>query len=225
MRFDLPDYIEVGQSCAVVERIPVNVDFRVWIELECAIMAQDTHHLQDVLTRILPENWKSSFDMVWEAVMGFYALRNPYPFPGNGEISADGLRTKAISEVTAKNRQDRWYDFDVDFGRIAASFRAVYGIDLFRCGCNTGSCRTTALHWWEFRVLMFQLPPESEFMRVVGYRLADISTIPKSQRKHYQTLKAIYALDRGNGFSTREERDRDMLRRMEKIRKEMSENG
>lgn len=213
MMTDLPDYIDVcGQlgefDKAKYQHIPVNVDFRLWIALEEAVISGDRGRIVEACRALVP-GLSSLTQAVFEGIMGFYALVNPYPFAGG---------QSGVRECGNKGKTGRWYDFSVDFGRLAGSFRAVYGIDLYR----------DSLHWGEFRVLMLNLPPECEFMRIAGYRLSDVSELPKSQKKHYLKLKAMYALDPVSGggvFSSAAERDRDMLRRMEKIRKEMSEGG
>ena len=200
----LPDYIAIGE-----QRIPIETDFRLWIELEEAILGGDRARITGACCAVVPSLSGGISQEVFDGILGFYALKNPYPFAGSQSGAKEGGN---------RGSSGRWYDFSVDFGRLAGSFRAVYGIDLYR----------DSLHWGEFRVLMLNLPPECEFMRVAGYRLCDVSELTGKQKKHYLKLKAIYALDSAGGyrpFATTEERDRDMLKRMEKIRKEMSESG
>ena len=81
----------------------------------------------------------------------------------------------------------RGYDFRVDAEALLASFRTAYGIDL----------DTAHLHWWTFRRLMFGLPRDTPFMERVHYRVADVSGLSKRERKHYQKMRALYALDAG----------------------------
>lgn len=101
----------------------------------------------------------------------------------------------------------RWYDFEQDADALHASFLSAYNIDLSKA----------KLHWWTFRRLMLNLPPDTPFMQRVRYRTADLKKLGKEERKHYKKMRALYAIkNREAPRMTAEERDAALR---EKIRK------
>ena len=68
---------------------------------------------------------------------------------------------------------------------IYAAFYATYGISL-----------TTVefLHWWEFLALFEGLPEDTLIKRVMYWRTANLSELPKEERKHVRKMRALFAL-------------------------------
>jgi len=62
--------------------------------------------------------------------------------------------------------QENQYDYDFDAEEIYASFIAEYGIDLIE---------VEFLHWYKFKILLSNLPPESAFKRKIELRFMDLS--------------------------------------------------
>lgn len=67
----------------------------------------------------------------------------------------------------------RVIDYDVDAGRMIASFQAVYGIDI--------TSRECSMHWFRFCDLMRNLPEDSALMRAVQIRTM---RLPDGDDKH-----------------------------------------
>lgn len=99
----------------------------------------------------------------------------------------------------------RWYDFTQDVDALTASFLDAYGIDL----------STACIHWWTFRRLMLNLPPETPFMQRVRYRTADIKKLGKEEKKLYKKMRALYAIkDSQKATTTVEEREAALRERI-----------
>lgn len=89
-------------------------------------------------------------------------------------------------QADTKGVPQRIYSFEQDAGRIFAAFQATYQIDL-----ND----VEYLHWWKFRVMFSELPEESSFGKVMGYRAMRItSEMTPAQRQFYGRMKALYKL-------------------------------
>jgi hypothetical protein len=79
------------------------------------------------------------------------------------------------------------YSFEHDWDSIFAGFLNCYAINLLRGDVE--------LHWWEFRSMLAALPAESQFMRILGYRTADVtSDMPKEQKAYIARMKHLHAL-------------------------------
>ncbi len=79
------------------------------------------------------------------------------------------------------------YSYEHDWDAVFSGFLSTYRIDLLD--------PTTTLHWWKFRSMLMALPEDSQFMRIVGYRCAKVSSdMSKEQRAHILKMKRIYAL-------------------------------
>ena len=93
---------------------------------------------------------------------------------------------QSSSEETASAVKDqrRAYCFEEDAYRIYSAFWRYYHIDLSE----------SELHWWKFRALFQGLPSNSDMMKIMSYRTANLSGMDKIQKKHYEKMKKIYAL-------------------------------
>ncbi|WP_050698976.1 Gp15 family bacteriophage protein [Anaeromassilibacillus senegalensis] len=192
-----PETVEVDG-----QSYPINTDFRVGVEFELALLSGDTDvmRLMQLWYSCIPSDINAAVD----AALQFYRLGQPPPDETAGEAS--GLR-----------RQERAYDFEQDADVLLSSFWQAYGIDL----------ATIQLHWWTFRRLMFGLPEDSGFMRRVHYRTADLSELPKSQKKHYERMRKLYELRRGSAEDrlTLAERDSRMKEYVARRFEETCNNG
>lgn len=177
-----PEVIDVGGRMC-----PINSGFRAGVAFEVALLdgEADVKRLLEIWYPSIPGDIGAAVD----AALRFYRLGQPPPEETAG--SAAGLR-----------KQERAYDFEQDADVLLSSFWQAYNIDL----------ATAQLHWWTFRRLMFGLPEESGFIRRVHYRTADLSDMPKSQRRQYERMRKLYALKRGSAEErlTLAERNRRM---------------
>lgn len=164
-------------------------DFRVGVAIETELLTGEPD-AAGLLTAFYPDGIPENVEAAAERMMQFYA-------------HMDG----GTSDGQASHSGARLYDFAQDADALMASFRQAYGIDL----------DMAPLHWWKFRRLMFGLPPETPFMQRVHYRAADITKLPKEQRKHYRKMKRLYALQAApKKKMTAAERDAEMIARVRK---------
>lgn len=76
------------------------------------------------------------------------------------------------------------YEFDDEY--IYSAFMEQYGIDLNKI---------KYLHWWKFKALMGSLNDNVKFVKIMGYRNIEISSIKdKSMKQFYKDMKKQYAL-------------------------------
>lgn len=85
-------------------------------------------------------------------------------------------------------RKQYLFDYVEDWEMIVADFQHYYHIDL----------KTIEyLHWFEFIQKLNSLPETCQFMKVLGYRGADLSKIKdKNERARIAKLKSIYRLQK-----------------------------
>lgn len=156
-------------------RYSVRTDFRTWINAE-TILTDDN----------IPSNFKL-----------FVLANNLNLFYGNEEIfneSMDAVINGILSfwrmfkesdnNAASNTSSDIAYDYEQDFDLICAAFKQQYNINL----------RREQMHWFEYKALFDGLTKETQFVKIVGYRTADINRIPKEQRKEYRRLKEMYAI-------------------------------
>ena len=86
-----------------------------------------------------------------------------------------------------KGRARRAYCFEQDAPLIYAAFRAQYGI-------NLQQTKNMDLHWWEFCALFDSLNEDLKISRVMYYRTADLSGMPKKQKEYIKKMRALYAI-------------------------------
>lgn len=178
----LPQSVTIGGKAW-----PINTDFRVGIAFELLMQDPDIPE-EEKLGRAL----SLFFSDVPKDVAG--AVDRILWFYRCGKCEGDVIGT---AEGTKK--MPRAYDFDQDAGLILSAFWCAYHIDL----------TTEDIHWWKFRSLFSALPQESEFCKVMGYRLADTKGMSKGQKKHYDRMKKVFALreKRAKAHLTLEERN------------------
>lgn len=148
-------------------KVPVNTDFRVGISMDSEFRKEQPDGVGLLMVFYkgsIPENIEAATDQMIE----FY----------KGE-DEDGR-----GDQKRKDSAKREYDFTQDADAIFASFQVAYGIDLY----------TVKMHWWAFHRLMFNLPPDTPFMKRVHYRTADLKKMSKDMRKHYKKMRALYAI-------------------------------
>lgn len=148
---------------------PINTAFQVGIEFELMIQSPALS-AREMTTRALGLYYPQipeNLNAAVDALMWFYRCGGDAPRAGD----APGVSRKA-------------YDFDQDAGAIYSAFMSAYGIDL----------RRAQMHWWQFRELFWGLPPECEFVKIMGYRTADLKGMGKTQKKHYEKMRKLYAI-------------------------------
>ena len=98
---------------------------------------------------------------------------------------------------------------------IYAAFYATYGISL-----------TTVefLHWWEFLALFEGLPEDTLIKRVMYWRTANLSELPKEERKHVRKMRKLFALKEApqevlTAEEMEEKAKEDLARRYEQARR------
>ena len=150
--------------------VPIEPDFRVGVAIELEALS-DAPDIEGLLRMFYPGGVPEPASQAAEQMLAFYA----------------GADAGEPRQGSAKG--GRAYDFSQDADALLASFLDAYGIDL----------STARLHWWSFRRLMLNLPPETPFMRRVYYRTADTKKMSREERKQVEKMRRQYALRRAAG--------------------------
>ena len=155
------------------EGIPICADFRNMIQVDRILCDPEYSNTEKTLAALyqlyptIPDDVEKAINgLVW-----FYTR-------GKGEIE---------SGISARRTTNRAFDFEEDANMIYAAFYATYGLSL-----------TTVefLHWWEFMALFEGLPETTLIQRVIYWRTADLSELPKYERKHVEKMRRLFALKR-----------------------------
>ncbi len=161
----LPSTVEIGGRT-----YPINTDFRVSLQFEQTITDSETDNvekLERLLTLYYPEIPQNVAGAV-QAALDFYI----------------GPKRQEKERRPAKQPQ-RVYSFEHDAEYIFAAFQEAYQIDL----------SAADLHWWAFRALFAALPADTMFVKIVGWRAAEIiDKMPAAEKKRLRELKKAYAL-------------------------------
>ncbi len=161
---------------------PIRTDFRIWVEFE--VRLQSGEDSMELLELLYPDLRRLDLQALIDSAVYFYM----------GWISEDGKN----GDGEAAGRS---YDFVQDADTIFSCFWQVYGIDL----------STEHLHWWKFCRLLWGLPGDCAFMRIIHYRTADLTGMDKNKKKEYEKMRKLYALRNTGKKETLEERDERML--------------
>jgi len=151
-------------------RWPIDPDFRLMVELESAVTSPnglEPGMLEGLLGRFYPQDIPPDPEAAVDGMLWFYRC-------GKKEEGGN----------SGHSGKSRAYDFDQDAEALYASFLQAFKIDL----------TTDNVHWWQFRRLMFGLPPETPFAQRLHYRTADTSSMGKEQKKHYAKMKRLLAV-------------------------------
>lgn len=164
--------------------VPVHTDFRVGVAIEQECTAEEPDML-GLLEAFYMGKIPSPVEEAAQKMFEFYSHQDRE----DGKES-DGAHKK------------RSYDFSQDADALLSSFLDAYGLDL----------STAQIHWWTFKRLLSNLPPETPFMRRLYYRTADLKKLSKSERKHVEKMRRLYALKvPEQAGKSAEELDREFL--------------
>lgn len=173
--------------------VPVNTDWRVMARMETRLFDGGLS-AEEILRRSLAE---------------FYCAQPPEGFAGWAGLMWFYRAGRPRHRAAGGSQAPRAYDFDEDGELICAAFQQAYRIDL----------TATAMHWWRFRALMDGLPASCRLSKIIEYRTADTSEMPKAAQEFYARMRRQYALG-GQHVApiTREEHDRALIARLRRER-------
>lgn len=167
----LPQYTENG--------LRIRTDFRESIKFE--LLMQDSKiNKEDKIAYALnlyyyePNKIKNVQEAIKEMIW----------FYGGGKKEIEINDKEQAQERREKTKQIYSYEFDDEY--IYSAFMEQYGIDLNKI---------KYLHWWKFRALMSCLNENTQFVKIMGYRNIELSSIKdKSMKSFYKKMKKQYAL-------------------------------
>ena len=147
---------------------PVPIDTSFWAGIRLEMMSlNDQLTAERLLTNYYGSRWPEPYDEAIKAAIWFYRCGKE---PEKREDDGKQIR--------------RSYDFEVDAEAIYTSFQQAYQINLL----------VDALHWWEFRALLVDLPDETPFMKRVYYRTGKTTGMTPKQKKEFNECRKRFAL-------------------------------
>ncbi len=178
----LPNFVDVGG-------VPyeINTDFRVSVAFE--LLMQDS--------KIAPE------DKADKAISLYYP-RAPHDIQAAGDALINFYRCnrESLQDDGGKGNYKQPYSFQYDDQYIYSAFWQQYGIDLERAN----------MHWWKFRSLFNGLTSDTLFVKIMGWRSAEIdSKAPASERNRLLKLKQLYALPKSTAQDKEAEKIKQIL--------------
>ena len=155
------------------EKLKINTDFRVWIEVSYVLDTLTEKITNDILSGVIEriielafyEQPKTVNESLFIEIIDFYSGYAP-------------KNTKAPVKV------ERVFDYKNDAELIYASFAQQYGIRLIN----------EAMHWIEFSTLFKNLSEDTAFRQVIRIRTMKANDVPKEQRNDLAKLKELYKL-------------------------------
>lgn len=156
---------------------PIRYDFRIGMQFE-RIQKSGTDD-RDRVIRLLQIYYPGIPANVTEAInqmLWFYRCGEP-------EEDEEEVKKKR-QRYQRRNSRDPAFSFAQDAPYIYAAFKEQYGIDL------TG----TDLHWWKFMALFESLNEETKMSRIMYYRKANTSGLPKERRAFLNEMKKLYQI-------------------------------
>lgn len=172
----LPEYVEVEG-----EKYEIDSDFSTFILFE-QLIADKTLSAQEKMK----EMWDLLFPFDDVPPVNDEAIKQIEWFYKCGKVESEERKEK-IAKMTKKSRKmnNQIYDFEFDDQYIFAAFFQCYGIDLTEY----------EMHWWKFKALFNSLDSDCEFVKIMGYRSADVSKIKdKEEKQRIVRLQALYAI-------------------------------
>ena len=154
---------------------PINCDFRTGIKFEKIIRSNDTEEkkYKKMLLLYYP---KVPVDIVTavEKVMWFYRC-------GEEIEEEDDTRQR----YKRRNRNEPACVIEQDAPYIYAAFLEQYGIDLIK---------VQNMHWWKFMALFESIGDHTKMCKIMYYRKASTSGMPKEKRAFINEMKKLYRI-------------------------------
>ncbi len=168
--------------------VPINTDFRLWLEFFREInkekSARNDRYLDSLLSKICP-HVEDYPDDVLEALLKYFDVSD-----GN-EIDPD------IAKLTPSSAH--LFDLLKDEHLVIADFQREYHINLLDLDLN--------MSWRRFKILLDNMSSKSAISSRIGLRDLDLKDVPKKNIAKVKALKAKYALKTESKKLTVKERD------------------
>ena len=155
---------------------PIRWDFRVGIQLDALLRSKvaEEEKCLKMLQMYYP-SIPSDLAQAIEAILWFYRC---------GEESDREEEEK--QRYRRRRAKEPAWAFSQDAPYIYSAFREQYGIDL---------TQPDKLHWWKFMALFESLGEDTKMSRIMYYRQASTSGMPKSQRAFVNEMKKLYRIE------------------------------
>lgn len=136
----------------------------------------------------LPEDEKGLPELARETMRRFYRVAVPPEEEVDAFKALVEFYTAGPQEVADRPGSSRTEELALDYvtggPAIVAAFQQAYCIDLTRA----------RLHWWRFKALMSNLPEETQLVKIIGFRTADLTQFQGEERERRAELKERFAL-------------------------------
>ncbi|MCL2718105.1 MAG: bacteriophage Gp15 family protein [Lachnospiraceae bacterium] len=156
------------------EGIPISADYRNMINVDLILHGDEGNETERTIAALhqLYPQIPADIAKAVEGLTWFFS---------RGKIESNDKK----NDNNTKKASVRAFSFEQDADLIYAAFYATYNISL---------STVDFLHWWEFLALFEGLPETTLIQRVMYWRTANLSDLPKPERKHIQKMCKIFAL-------------------------------
>lgn len=188
------------------KRHQVNWGFRTFILIEICIFdtkLSDDERISNALVLFYGNNVPEDLNQAFEKMMWFYR--------GGKDLKKEKGKGGAAGPK-------RCYCFEQDAPFIYSAFRTQYNLDL-------QDLKSTDIHWWKFKAMFESLNEDLKMSKIMSYRVISVSGMEKEQKKFYNEMKKLYALDVDINADTKlalAKRDADMQKYIKRRMKEVT---
>ena len=172
---------------------PINWDFRIGIQFNDLLRSSipEGRKFIDMLSLYYP-NIPNDVEKAVDQIKWFYRCGD--------ELDEENEKAPVKRRYHQRKSKDPAFVFSQDAAYIYASFREQYGIDL---------TQGESLHWWKFMALFESLDEDTKMSRILYYRQASTSGMPKNRRAFINEMKKLYRIRDGGGNMTLAQRNQN----------------
>lgn len=169
---EAPETVVINGIC-----YPINWDFRIGIAFDSVRDSDipDGYKLLKMLRLYYP-HIPSNIPSAVEKIKWFYRC---------GEEDEESKDEKKTKRYVRKTSNEPAYSLSQDAAYIYAAFLEQYGIDL---------AAIDSLHWWKFMALFESLGEDTKMSKIMYYRKANTSGMPKERRAYINEMKKLYKI-------------------------------
>lgn len=155
---------------------PIRYDFRIGMQFEriSGSTSDDWGRIVRLLQLYYPRI-PADIEGAIDRILWFYRCGEPEEKDGE-----DGKKER----YQRRNSREPAYSFTQDAPYIYAAFKEQYGIDLTEA----------RMHWWKFMALFESLNEDTKMSRIMYYRKASTSGLPKEKRAFLNEMKKLYKI-------------------------------
>lgn len=168
------------------QKCKIRADFKTWLTFSSIVSNGEINAEKAVkICALVFYELPPNFNDAFREILKFYRCETDEP-----------------EESHSASSKKQLFSFEYDADMIYSAFYQQYHIDL----------QATNMHWWQFKALFNGLNEDTQFIKVIGYRNADLSEIKNTEmRKFYGRMKKLYKLPDNRSEAEKEDALNDVF--------------